>query len=370
MLKYRRMPIEIESPEEFGYGNIDCNLAESSVTDALLPDLKIDLGNLVLAYGDHLGKPELRELIASDGANLQPNDVILTVGAAAALFIVSTSLLEPGDHILVAQPNYATNIETPRTIGCEMDFLKLNFDDGFRVDVEALAERITPQTKLVSLTCPHNPTGSMITEAQLRRLIEIVEAKNCYLLFDETYREMSFGGALPPAASLSEIAISVSSLSKTYGLPGIRMGWLICRDANLKQTFLAAKEQIFISTSVVDEEIAYHFLRDKAQHLARINAHIQTNFQVIKSWMAQQTDMEWVEPRGGVVCFPRIKADSEVDVEKFYQVLNTLYKTFVGPGHWFESERRYMRVGYGWPSKDELERGLHNITQALLASKD
>jgi DNA-binding transcriptional MocR family regulator len=121
---------------------------------------------------------------------------------------------------------------------------------------------------------------------------------------------------------------------------------------------------------VVDEEIAFRFLQNKTHHLSRINAHIQTNFAVIKNWMAEQEDMEWVEPRGGVVCFPRIKPNSEVNIDKFYQVLNTVYKTFVGPGHWFESERRYMRIGYGWPSKTELEAGLHNITQALLASKD
>ena len=320
MLKYRRMPIEIESPEEFGYGNIDCNLAESSVTDALLPDLGINLGNLALAYGDHFGKPELRELIAADAPNLKRDDVLLTVGAAAALFILATSLLNPGDHILVAFPNYATNIETPRMIGCQMDFVRLNFEDGYKVDIDALAERITPQTRLVSLTCPHNPTGSMMSEADLHRLIEIVEAKGCYLLFDETYREMSFAeaGALSPAASLSPKAISVSSLSKTYGLPGIRMGWLICRDTQLKQTFLAAKEQIFISNSVVDEEIAYRFLMHKAEHLQRINVHIQTNFGIVKKWMAAQEDIEWVEPQGGVVCFPRIKPDSGVDVDKFY----------------------------------------------------
>jgi aspartate/methionine/tyrosine aminotransferase len=370
MLNYRRMPIEIESPEQLGYGSIECNLAESSVTDALLPDLHINLGDLVLAYGDHFGKPELRQLIASESPNLRADDVLMTVGAAAALFIVSTALLKADDHILVAFPNYATNIETPRAIGCHMDFVRLNFEDGFRLDLDALAERITPQTQLVSLTCPHNPTGAVISEADLHRLIEIIESKGCTLLFDETYREMNFNGALPPAASLSKHTISVSSLSKTYGLPGIRMGWLMCRDPQLMQTFLAAKEQIFISNSVVDEEIAFRFLQNKADHLSRINAHIQTNFAVIKKWMSEQMDMEWVEPQGGVVCFPRIKPDSGVDVEKFYQVLNTVYKTHTGPGHWFESERRYMRIGYGWPNTTELENGLHHITEALLVAKD
>lgn len=369
-MRYRRMPIEIESPEQLGYDSIACNLAESSVTDGILRDLNIRLDDLVLAYGDHFGKPELRALLAAESPGLAANDVLLTVGAAAALFIVSTSLLSAGDRILVAFPNYATNIETPRAIGCEMDYVQLRFEDGFRVNVDEVAARITPQTRLVSLTCPHNPTGSTISEAELRRLVEIVEAKNCLLLFDETYREMNFSGALPVAASLSPNVISVSSLSKTYGLPGIRLGWLICKNATLMETFLAAKEQIFISNSVVDEEIAHRFLLEKAAHLERIRAHIDANFAVTKAWIAEQTDIEWVEPSGGVVCFPRIKADSGVDVERFYDILTKAYKTQVGPGHWFESDRRHMRVGYGWPSKSELSAGLYNITQALMASKD
>ncbi|MEZ4672008.1 MAG: pyridoxal phosphate-dependent aminotransferase [Anaerolineae bacterium] len=369
-MHYRRMPIEMESPEQFGYGNIDCNLAESSVTDGLLRDLNLKLDDLVLMYGDHYGKPELRELVAADGAGLHHDDVLVTVGAAAALFIVATSLLQAGDRILVVFPNYATNIETPRQLGCEMDYYKLDFDQGFRLDVDELVARITPQTRLVSVTCPHNPTGSMLSRSDVEKLVAAVEAKGCYLLFDETYREMSFGEVLPPAASFSPRVISVSSLSKTYGLPGIRMGWLICREKALMETFLAAKEQIFISNSVVDEEIAYQYLSRKAKHLQRIRAHIDTNFAVIKAWIAEQTDVEWIEPQGGVVSFPRIKPDSGVDVEKFYKVLNTVYKTWVGPGHWFESDRRHMRVGYGWPGKDELARGLNNITQALLAAKD
>lgn len=369
-MRYRRMPIEVESPEQLGYSTIDCNLAESSVTDGILGPLGINLESLVLMYGDHYGNPELRDLIAAEGPGLARDHVLVTVGAAAALFIVSTSLLNAGDRLLVAFPNYATNIETPRQIGCEMEYYPLTFENGFRIDVDDIAARITPETKLVSLTCPHNPTGSTLSEADLRRLIEVVERKGCYLLFDETYREMSFGALLPPAASLSPRVISVSSLSKTYGLPGIRMGWLLCRDAALMETFLAAKEQIFISNSVVDEEIAAQFLRHKAAHLQRIRAHIDANFAVIKSWMAVQDDLEWVEPQGGVVCFPRIRPDAGVDVEKFYQLLNTVYKTLVGPGHWFESSRAHMRIGYGWPSKDELTRGLDHITQALRAAKD
>jgi aspartate/methionine/tyrosine aminotransferase len=176
---------------------------------------------------------------------------------------------------------------------------------------------------------------------------------------------MSYSKTPPLAASLSPRAISVSSLSKTYGLPGLRMGWLICRDERLKETFLAAKEQIHIGHSVLDEEIAFRYLEKKDAHLKKIKEMIAVKFETMRNWIAQQEELEWREPAGGVVCFPRIKETIDLDIDGFYRILNEKYKTFVGPGHWFEHDRRYMRIGYGWPPGDELERGLANITRAV-----
>ena len=362
---YRRMPIEIESPEQMGYANLDCNLTESSFADARLGDLDLDLAKLVLCYGDHFGKPELRRLIAAEGGLSGPNDVLITTGAATALFIVSTSLLKAGDRLLVVRPNYATNLETPRAIGAHLDYLELDFDRGFRIDLAELSRRITPDTRLVSITVPHNPTGTSMTEVELRAVVQLVESRGCTLLVDETYREMAYGAVLPCAASLSKSVISVSSLSKTYGLPGIRIGWLACLDQKRMETFLAAKEQIVICNSVVDEEIAYRALQKRQQDLPRIRAQIAAHFGLVRDWFAGERRLEWVEPTGGVVCFPRIKADSGVDVARFYAALNDTYKTFVGPGHWFEMDKRYMRIGFGWPGTAELTRGLANVSRAL-----
>ena len=154
-MKYRRMPIEEESPEQFGYDQIRYNLAESSVSDRRLSDLGADLGDLLLCYGDHLGTPALRERIAAQGEGLHAADVLVSAGAAGALFIVATSLLEAGDHIVVAHPNYATNLETPCALGCEVTYLELDFENGFRVDLSKLERAIRKDTRLVSLTSPH-----------------------------------------------------------------------------------------------------------------------------------------------------------------------------------------------------------------------
>ncbi len=364
-MKYERMPIEIESPEQMGYENVKFNLTESSFTDARFEDLNLDLKGLVLCYGDHRGSPKLRALVAED-AGVHPDDVLITAGAAPALFIIATSLLEKGDRILVEHPNYATNIVTPRAIGARVDKIALKFESGFRPDFDEIRRMISPRTKYVSVTVPHNPTGTVLTRGELAELVKIVARKKTLLLVDETYRDMAFGEPPPVAASLSPRVISVSSLSKTYGLPGIRIGWLICRDKKLMNTFLAAKEQIMLCGSVVDEEIAARYLAHRKKHLPAVKKEIRAKFGILKSWFGAQSDLEWVEPSGGVVSFPRIR-DPRVNPDRFYRVLNERYKTFVGPGHWFETDRRYMRIGFGWPSRSELSEGLANVSRAFRA---
>ncbi len=371
-MKYRRMPIEEESPEQFGYDRIRYNLTESSVRDRSLADLGIELRDLLLFYGDHAGNESFRDLVAEQSGGepggVSRDDVLVTAGAAQALFIIATTLLDKGDHLVVIRPNYATNIETPRAIEADVSFLDLTFEDGFRIDPEKLMALVTPRTKYVSVTLPHNPTGVMMDEADLRSLVGRVESAGCRLLVDETYREMTFGEPLPVAATLSERAISVSSLSKTYGIPGIRTGWLVCRDGELMKTFLAAKEQIGICGSVVDEEIAARALALREAWLAELRPLIAARLQVVKDWMDGEEMMEWVEPGGGVVCFPRIKPEVPVDVDEFYRVLGEVHGAYVGPGHWFEQDRRHMRIGYAWPLADELEGGLAAVSGSIRAA--
>ena len=366
---YKRMPIEIEAPEGFGYENIDCNLSESSFTDQKLSDLGININDLLLFYGDHKGKIELRELIAQD-INVSPDDVLITSGAATALFIIATSFLSKDDHIVIAKPNYATNIETPRAIGAKASYLNLRFEDGFNLDIKALEKLVTDKTKLVSLTYPHNPTGVLITEEKLKAVIGLIERKGTYLLLDETYRDMSFAAKLPVAATLSDRVISISSMSKSYGLPGIRIGWILSKNRELMETFLAAKEQICITNSVVDEEIAFQYLQRKETLFEPVRAIILKNFAILKDFMANQNVLEWVEPQGGCVCFPGIKAGIHIDTIKFHDILLSKYATYVGKGHWFEEDPRYIRIGYSWDTTEKLRKGLNNILKALEEARE
>ena len=363
-MDYKRMPIEIESPEQMGYCNIKYNLTESSVRDALFPADAIDINDLLLSYGDHKGKPQLRQLIADETKSISSDNVLITPSAATALFIISTTLLDSKSHLIVVRPNYATNIETPKAIGCEISYVDLRFEDQFQINWDKLESLIQPNTKLISVTHPHNPTGTCLSTEDFSRLTQIANNNKAYVLVDETYRELNRANIIPYGADLSSKIISVASMSKGFGLPGIRIGWLLTQDKILFEKFFAAKEQIIICNSIIDEEVGYYFYKNKKEYLNKISLTANENFNILKKWMGSQINLEWVEPRGGVVCFPRIKEKLNIDYKTFYHDLNSL-GTFVGPGHWFEMPANYMRLGFGYPLKDELAEGLENITKAI-----
>ncbi|HVU57468.1 MAG TPA: pyridoxal phosphate-dependent aminotransferase [Puia sp.] len=371
-MHYRRMPIEIESPEQIGYSSIRNNLSESSYTDALFQDIKVPssvLKDLVLCYGSHMGHEGLRDLVAKDSPKVNREDVLLTIGAAAALFIVATSLLEPGDELVVVRPNYATNLETPRAIGATIHYIDLHFEEGFALDPQTVKKAITARTKYISVTYPHNPTGVCLGGQDMQQLVNIAQERGISLLVDETYRDMRFGEPLPLASEYGEHVISVSSLSKTYGLPGLRMGWIICRDRRLMETFLAAKEQIHICGSPLDEEVAFRYMLQREEHFQRIVRDIREKFEMVKTWMGRQGELEWVEPDGGCICFPRMKDPGKTDIDLFYKLLLEKYGTYVGPGHWFDMPRHYMRIGFGWPAVGPLKEGLEGITASIRAAR-
>ena len=364
-MQFKRMLIEQESPEEYGYDKIKYNLTESSTTDKTMRDVGIKLpDDLLLCYGDHLGKLTLRELIAAS-YGVSADEVLITVGSCMALFTVYSALLMPGDHVVIMHPNYPANVEIPKSLGCAVDLLELQFEEGFRLDVDRLLDMIRPETKLVSITYPHNPTGTMLAAADLQKLLRHCEKMGCFLMVDETYGDLTVGPRLPHVAALSQYGICVESLSKAIGVPGIRTGWVATQNKELLRKMIAAKEQICICGSVVDEECAYQVLAKREELMAVIRQDIKEKLAVVCEIMENQDCLEWVKPQGGVVCFPRIKAEIEIDTAEFYDVLNNQYGVFVGPGRWFDMDDRSFRVGYAWPDKEQLREGLLKLIEAV-----
>ncbi len=360
---FNRMELEIWF-DKYQYA-IDYDIGESAVKTLAVQDIDIDLGKVLLRYGYHTGHPDLRQTIAEQYPGFSGDHIVVTTGASEANFVAVSALVKPGDHVIVEHPNYPSLYEVPRSLGCDVSLFTLKFENRFRPDIDELKRMIIPQTKLVSLTHPNNPTGSMISEEDLRRVIELVESYDTFLLFDETYRHMGTDeNLLPPAASLSPSVISIASMSKCYGLPGIRTGWLATKNPFILDSAVAIREQLSISNNSLSEEIALSVLRRKEKFLTDARNRVEPNRQLVADWMAAQSDFEWIAPEVGVVCFPRIKNDVDVDPEKLYRLLAEKYRTFVVPGRCFEMDERHFRIGFG-ADKEEIAKGLSNLNKAL-----
>ncbi|MBK7854451.1 MAG: pyridoxal phosphate-dependent aminotransferase [Bacteroidetes bacterium] len=358
---YRRMPIEAESPEELGYSNIKYNLAESSVRDIDLREINVSK-KILLCYGSHKGKDELRKLIAKEYFSENINNVLVTHGAASALFIIHTTLLNANDEIIVLHPNYATNLETPYAIGCKIKTVELKFENQFNLKAEDVISKITSKTKLVSLTNPHNPTGKVFNIHVLESIISYCTRKKIFVLVDETYKDIPFPNFTHHVLNDSPFLIRVSSLSKAYGVPGIRIGWIYCSNNSLIENFLSAKEQMVICNSVIDEEIAFQILKKKKTILNRVAKDISSNYNLLSKWLKEQNVFDFVFPDAGVVMMPRLK--SSISTKKFYSVLLNKHKTYVAPGHCFQMSDHFFRLGFGWATAMEIKKGLAAIQKS------
>jgi aspartate/methionine/tyrosine aminotransferase len=358
-MHFNRMPLE-DWFDRYQY-EIDYDIGESGVKFRTPDALGVDLGKIGLRYGHHRGAPELRSLISEQYEGLKPDQIAITTGSSEANFAVIVSLVNDGGSMIVQHPNYPSLYEVPRSLGLPHDLFRLRFEEEFTTDLGRLEELMkSRQTKLVTLTHPNNPTGSVISEERLREIIELVESHDAFLLHDETYRELSFNKPPPPAASLSDHAISMTTMSKGYGLPGIRVGW-VAGPAEVIEKVTAVREQITICNNSLGEVIATSALKQKDRILKNVREHLHRNFELIKRWMANQNQLEWIEPKGGAVAFPRLKAESST--EALCRLLVTKYRTFTIPGYTFGMDR-HLRIGFGGEA-EELTEGLTRLGHAL-----
>lgn len=339
---------------------VDYDIGESGMKFRKVDSLNIDMHNCALRYGHHKGSPELREIIANDYEGLTKEQIVVTNGASESIFATVASIVGPRDHIIVEHPNYPSLYEIPRSLNLDMDLFHLDFEDRFKPNLEKLENLFKPNTRLVILSHPNNPTGSIITKEMLCEIVKIAEYHNAYLLFDETYRELSFGDPLPPAVTLSPKAISITSMSKVYGLPGIRIGWMIAEKPIIDRA-VAVREQLTISNNAISELITKEVLQKKNEFLKNAKERIAANYRLLQDWMEKQKELEWIPPEGSIVCFPKLLF--ETSSTDLCRMLVRKYRTFTVPGYCFGMDRHF-RIGFGGET-GELKIGLNNVTSAL-----
>ncbi len=354
---FKRMALE-DWFDTYQY-EVDYDIGESGMKFLKVADLDIDLNDVELRYGYHLGAPELREEISSL-YGLTKENVAVTTGASESNFAVIAHLAVPDKHMIVEHPTYPSLYEVPRSLSLDLSLMHLKWENRFKPDIDELRALIKPSTRLITLTHPNNPTGSQIDEKTLLEIIDIAESNDIYVMLDETYRDLTFKEPPPLAATLSKNAISLTSMSKVYGIPGIRIGWAVA-DKPIIEGIRAVREQVTICNSSLGEAIALEVLRRRKGILPKIKSRVLSNYAILKEWMEKQPWLEWIEPEGGVVCAPRLhKRESTM---KVCRLLVEKYRTFVVPGYGLEMDD-YVRLGYGG-SEEELVKGLERLRQAL-----
>jgi aspartate/methionine/tyrosine aminotransferase len=262
---------------------------------------------LDLGYTRTWGLPVLREAIAATYDRVAAEDVVCFTGASEAIYLAMQALLDRGDHAVVLIPNYQTAETTPLSI-CEVTGVALRPEDGWALDLAAVAAALRPNTRVVSVNFPNNPTGAVPDERTWRALAALCEERGIWLFSDEVYRglELAPRPPLPQAADLSPSALSLNVMSKAYGLPGLRIGWIACRDHSILGRLERAKHYTSICNSAPSEILALIALRARDKVLARNQRIVAANLPVFGAFFARFPDLfEWAPPDGSCVAFPR-----------------------------------------------------------------
>jgi len=287
-----------------------------SVGEVLGEDGLARLAEQRLGYTPTWGDEELRAAIAATYAGLEPDDVLVFAGAEEALFWALQELARPGEHAVVTVPNYQSMETVTLATGAAVSGLALDPAAGWALDLDALERLLRPETRLVAVNFPNNPTGALPDRATFARLVELCDERGIRLFSDEVYRglEPDPGLALPQAAELSPTALSLGVMSKAYGLPGLRIGWLACRDRSLLARLETRKHYTSICNAGPSQLIATAALRRGNEIRARNRAIIDANLPRFAALFAEWQDLfAWEPPQAGCVCFPRYLGDDGVE---------------------------------------------------------
>jgi aspartate/methionine/tyrosine aminotransferase len=309
---------------------------------------------LRLGYTESSGHPLLREAIAGLYGGLSSSDV-LVAAPEEAIFLFMHAVLTPGDHVVCTVPAYQSLTAVARSIGCEVSSWKPDEDRGWRFDLGILASLLRVDTRLVVVNFPHNPTGYVPPRADFEALVDLVRRRAIHLLSDEMYRllDVDPGASLPAACDLSETAHSLFGLSKSFGLPGLRVGWIASRDRRLINRLAVLKDYTTICASAPSEILAIIALRRRAAIVARQLERLRRNLDVLGRFFAERDILfSWHRPRGGSVCFPRLEFTD--DSQAFCDALVARAGIMLAPSTLFAYGNRHVRIGFGRENLPEV----------------
>ena len=300
-----------------------------------------------LGYTESMGSPSLRTEICGLYRDVRPEQVLVHTGAEEAIFLFMQTVLKAKDHVIVHWPCYQSLAEVARSIGCRVSLWKAREENGWALDLEELKQSIHSDTRAIIINTPHNPTGYLMPSEKFQEVNRIAGENGIILFSDEVYRESEFReeDRLPAACDLGAHAVSLGVMSKTYGLPGLRIGWIATRNADIYDGMAALKDYTTICNSAPSEFLAELALRHRKALAERNLGIIAGNLKELEQFFARHADrFVWQRPQAGSIGFPRLIGE---DVNDFCKNLVEKAGVLLLPGTLYDDQGNHFRIGFG-----------------------
>ena len=361
-------PALLEEWMRLYYFAVDADIGSSGVSDYSLAEVRAlagigveEMDAVVFHDSQTLGGDGVRRAVARRWAGGDADRVMVTHGSTEAIFLVMNALLAPGDEVVVLDPVYPGLGDVLRGLGCTLRQWTLRAGDGWRPDLDELRARVTARTRMVVVNFPHNPTGATLTADEQEGLISIGADAGAWLLWDGAFADLTYDAApLPDPIGRYPRAISLGTLSKAYGLPGLRVGWCLA-DPSVLDRMARVRDYTTLHLSPLVELVAERVVDAADRVLAQKRAVAHCNRATVEAWMAEQEGLiGWTLPAGGVCGFPRLEVP---EVEAFCHHLAREHRVMLVPGTCFGTPG-HARLGFGGPG-DALEVGLGRLGDAL-----
>ncbi len=359
------VPFELERWQSAWENRVRINLSESGVHPLSIAELlalsggdRDALERIPLGYSQSNGTDELRAAIAALYPGAHPDQVLVTTGSAEANFVACWTLLEPGDRAAILVPTYMQTWGLAQNVGATVATFSLRAERGWEPDPDELRDAITPGTKLVVVTNPNNPTGHILSDAARDLILERVRASGAWLLCDEVYQGAERSGRTTPSfwGSYERVLVS-NGLSKAYGLPGLRIGWLL-GPREMTDPFWRRHDYTVIGPTPMSDYLARRALGVRDRILARTRGILNEHYPLLAAWLARFGGLfEWREPEAGAICFARYH--HTVEAVALVERIRARHSILLVPGEHFGLPQ-YLRLGFG-NERAELERALAEL---------
>jgi aspartate/methionine/tyrosine aminotransferase len=336
-----------EFSAELMLSSSDCETMALGELLALEPDAEERLRQLRLGYTEVAGSLELREAIAARHERAVADDVLAVAAAEEGIFTAYHALLGPDDHAIVETPCYGSALEVARSTGADVSMWQRRHEDGWAHDLETLERLLRPNTTLIYINSPHNPTGLGMRREVFDRVLALAREQGAVVFCDEVYRGLEHDPALrlPLAADAYERAVSLGAVSKAHGLPGLRVAWLVCRDPDVRRSISDVKLYTTICSSAPSELLLALALRHEPRLVERSRALVLANLPLVDALLERRAELfSWVRPDAGPIGFAAVEGVQ--DVRSWCEEIAQQAGVLLLPGDVYE-QPAHVRIGFG-----------------------